>query len=243
MLIIKLNATNSTNSYLRELSNNKQLEDYTVVTAKHQLQGRGQRGTNWESETGKNLTFSVLKDISGIPITDNFFVSVVTALAVRATLNDFLIPNLSIKWPNDILSANKKIAGILIENNIKKNALGSSIIGIGINVHQTYFENLPQASSLQLITGKTFNPDHLLLGTITHLKFYFEQLKQHKQKLLKAEYESFLFRKNKPSTFKKIDGSVITGYIQGITDSGRLCVLEQDAAIETYDLKQIRLLY
>ncbi|WP_048330942.1 biotin--[acetyl-CoA-carboxylase] ligase [Bizionia psychrotolerans] len=243
MHIIKLNATDSTNSYLRALSTQKVLEDYTIVTANHQTKGRGQRGTNWTSESGKNLMFSVFKDVSFIKFQDNYFISIITSLALIKTLQQFLIPKLRIKWPNDILSEDKKICGILIENIVKQNAFGCTIIGIGLNVNQTKFDNLPNATSLQLIAGTPFNTDELLQSIVENLEYYFEQLKYGQQITLKETYENYLFRKNKPSTFKDQEGNLFTGYIQGITNSGNLRVLLEDEIIAEYELKEIALLY
>ena len=243
MHIIKLNATDSTNSYLRALSTRNTLADYTIVTAKHQTNGRGQRGTNWESESDKNLMFSVFKNVSFLDFQDNFFISMVTSLALIKTLQQFLIPKLSIKWPNDILSENKKVCGILIENTIKQNAFGGTIIGIGLNVNQTQFNGLPNASSLQLITGTHLNSDELLLNIVSNLRFYFKLLKTNQKTLLKETYEGYLFRKNKPSTFKSLDGNLFTGYIQGVTNSGNIQILLEDEIIAEFELKEITLLY
>ena len=133
MPIIKLDATDSTNSYLRKLSTVETVLDFTIVTAKYQTEGRGQMGTIWSSETSKNLTFSVFKDVSNMNLDFPFFISIVTSLAIIRTLETFSLPKLSIKWPNDILSEDKKVCGILIENVIKNNNINASIIGIGLN--------------------------------------------------------------------------------------------------------------
>lgn len=243
MLIIKLNATNSTNSYLRDLSIDGNVEDYTTVVAKHQTNGRGQMGSIWSSETSKNLTFSVFKDMSKIYIKHPFYISMATALAILKTLQGLNIPKLSVKWPNDILSENKKICGILIENVIKQNNLYASIIGIGLNVNQKTFENLPKASSLITITGSVFNLDEILNGVLSNLKAYFVELEKGNLSFLKDTYETYLFRKNKPSTFKNAEGMVFFGFIKAVSVSGNLQVLLEDDVIREYDLKDISLLY
>lgn len=243
MLIIKLNATNSTNSYLRDLSIDGNVEDYTTVVAKHQTNGRGQMGSIWSSETSKNLTFSVFKDMSKIYIEHPFYISMATALAILKTLQGLNIPKLSVKWPNDILSENKKVCGILIENVIKQNNLYASIIGIGLNVNQKTFENLPKASSLITITGSVFNLDEILNGVLSNLKAYFVELEKGNLSFLKDTYETYLFRKNKPSTFKNAEGLVFSGFIKAVSVSGNLQVLLEDDVIREYDLKDISLLY
>ena len=243
MRIIKLNAIDSTNSYLRMLSVSDCLEDYTIVTAKTQTNGRGQMGAVWDSENSKNLTFSVFKDVSSVYLEQPFLISIVTSLSLLKALQSFNIQKLSIKWPNDILSANKKICGILIENVIKQNNLNSSIIGIGLNVNQTEFVNLPLASSLKRITGITYNLDELLLAIITNLKDYFFLLANGDFEILMREYKVHLFRKNKPSSFKDAEGNIFSGIIKNISNSGNLQVLMEDEIIKEFDLKEITLLY
>lgn len=243
MPIIKLNAIDSTNSYLRALSIEKKLDDYTAVVTNHQTHGRGQMGRVWSSETHKNLTFSVFKDISNMYIEHPFYISMVTSLAILKTLQGFNIPKLSVKWPNDILSENKKICGILIENVIKHNNLYASILGIGLNVNQTTFKNLPKASSLLTITGTVFNLDEILNSMLLNLKSFFLELEYGNLDDLKSEYENYLFRKNKPSTFKNAEGLLFSGFIKAISVSGNLQVLLEDGIVKEYDLKDISLLY
>ena len=166
MRIIKLNAIDSTNSYLKKLCTTEPVSDYTAVIAENQTQGRGQMGTIWNSESSKNLTFSVFKELSDFQFEAPFYISMVVALSLLKTLDALSIPRLSVKWPNDILSADKKICGVLIENVIKQNAIKASIIGIGINVNQITFENLPQASSLKAISGKEYDLNELTIAII-----------------------------------------------------------------------------
>lgn len=243
MHIIKLDAIDSTNSYLKKLCAEFPVSDYTVVIAKNQTQGRGQMGSIWNSQSAKNLTFSVFKDVSGLELQYPFFVSMVAALAVIKALEFFSIPKLSIKWPNDILSDNKKICGILIENVIKRRQYASSVIGVGLNVNQTEFENLPQASSLKCITGQVFNTEVIAEGILKQLQHYFKLLQTEAFDALKQEYESYLFRKNKPSTFKNAEGVLFSGFIKGVSKSGKLQVLLEGNVVKTFDLKTLTLLY
>ncbi|MFD2725512.1 biotin--[acetyl-CoA-carboxylase] ligase [Hyunsoonleella rubra] len=243
MPIIKLDAINSTNSFLKELIGNQQVENFTVVTAKHQTNGRGQMGATWESEPSKNLMFSVFVDTSGYHMEFPFFLSMVTSLALRKALSQFAIPKLKVKWPNDILSHNSKICGVLIENVIKNGNVNASIIGVGINLNQTEFKGLPKASSLKLITGRFYDLDEVLDAVLANLKHYFELLKQGAFGALKTEYESYLFRKNKPSTFRDREGNLFSGYIQDVLETGDLQVLLEDDVTKAFALKDIELLY
>lgn len=242
MNIIKLNATDSTNSYLRRYLLANHVEDYTVVVAKEQTNGRGQMGTVWSSEASKNLTFSLFKDLSIHVVEFPFYISMAISLAILKALKTFNIPDLRIKWPNDILSANKKICGILIENVIK-NKLESTIIGIGVNVNQSKFEGLPKASSMKNITGVHYDLDEVLHNIMHCTKEYSELLQKGAYDLVKNEYEAHLFRKDKPSTFRNTDGSLFSGYVKGVTKYGKLMVILEDEIVKKFDLKEIEILY
>ncbi len=243
MPIIKLSAIDSTNAYLKAKSSKSSLEDFTVVMADHQTNGRGQMGTTWSSEASKNLTISVFKDVSNVNIDQSFYISIVTSLAIVKALQSLSIPKLAIKWPNDIMSENFKICGILIENVIKHDELKESIIGIGLNINQTDFQELPNASSLKEITGMFFNLEEVLELILQNLKQYFSMLDYEEYSKLKTEYESYLFRKNKPSTFKNIEGATFSGFIKSISEQGNLQVLLEDNIVKEFDLKEIALLY
>ena len=243
MYIIKLNAIDSTNSYLKAMASVNLPKDFTVVVADHQTQGRGQMGTTWQTEDGKNLTASVFKAFGFVDVEKQFYISMAVALSICKALEIFKISQLSIKWPNDILSANKKICGTLIENVIKENQLKGSIIGFGLNVNQKYFDNLPKASSMSLLTGVVYNKDEVLSQILKQLQYYFAILESKDYEKLKVDYESLLFRKDKPSTFKNEDGTTFSGIIKGITETGKLNVWTEDGVIKTFDLKQVTLLY
>ena len=148
MKIIKLHTIHSTNDYLKSLTNDKLLEDFTVVWADFQSEGKGQRGSSWLSKKGKNLTFSVFLDTSFLLIEQQFYLNIITSLAVYNLLKKKMIEHVKIKWPNDILSDNKKICGILIENSFKSQAINHSVIGVGLNVNQTDFAQLHAVTSL-----------------------------------------------------------------------------------------------
>ncbi|MGB5498077.1 MAG: biotin--[acetyl-CoA-carboxylase] ligase [Maribacter sp.] len=243
MQIIKLNATDSTNLYLKDLMNIKSLEDYTIVVAEKQTLGRGQMGTKWESKPFKNLTFSILRKFDSEKITHPFMLNICVSLAVYALLSKLHLPDLKVKWPNDILSGNFKICGILIENMLSGNRMLASVIGIGLNVNQITFNNLPKVSSLKILTGKTFNLDQLLREFQAVLKQVFLELDEIGAVEMKKKYENVLFRKDKPSTFKDNEGKLFMGFIQGVSNEGRLVVTIEDDIKKEFDLKGIRLLY
>ena len=242
MQLIKLSATDSTNNYLKQLILERTLDDFSVVVANHQTNGRGQRGSSWLSEKDKNLTFSVLKRNISIVANQQFLLNILVSLSIVKTLEGFNIPKLAIKWPNDILSDHHKISGILIENLIKNKQIEYAIIGIGLNVNQVKFEGLSKVSSLKNIMPLPVDKDELLTKIIDKLKMYFKLYSENGSEFLNSEYESYLFRKDKPSTFISHDNNLFTGIIRGVSTSGKLCVQMEDFNKE-FDLKELKLIY
>ena len=242
MNIIKLDAIDSTNNYLKKIILNEGINDYTVVTAKFQTQGKGQLGTEWESEHSKNLICSVYKKEINIKVQDQFVISALVSLALIKTLRKVNLSNMHIKWPNDIMSDNKKICGILIENIVKENYIKDTVIGIGLNVNQTIFNNLPNAASIKNLIGTTCSIDEILKDLVKNVKYYFNELDKSSINSIFEKYEDALFRINKPSTFKNSNGEVFSGYIKGVSRSGKLNVMLEDNLVESYDLKEISML-
>ena len=139
------------------------------------------------------------------------------------------------------MSANQKVCGVLIENVIKQSVIESSIIGIGLNVNQLDFNGLPQASSLKNVTGVNYDLDEILHIILKQLEIQLDLLCKDTNRI-KSQYESYLFRKEKPSTFKTAEG-LFSGIIKGVSEHGLLEVLIEDQVLKTYDLKTIKLLY
>ncbi|MGW9685593.1 biotin--[acetyl-CoA-carboxylase] ligase [Flagellimonas sp. 2504JD1-5] len=241
--IIKLDATDSTNLYLKGLLRTGTLPNYTAVVAKSQLKGRGQMGAAWQSESGKNLTFSVLKNFDAMQTTHQFNLNIVVSLAVHDVLKAMEIPDLKVKWPNDIMSGGHKICGILIENILKGKQIQSSIIGIGLNVNQTSWENLEKVASLKSQTGRFFDLDELLSKLLTRLKFYLDDIETKTTLQLLPSYDKLLFRKDKPSTFKDGNDQVFMGFIRHVSPEGKLVVELEDNILKEFDLKAVSLLY
>ena len=242
MNIIKLDAIDSTNSYLKKIILEKDISDYTIVTANFQTEGKGQLGYMWESEDSKNLLCSIYKKDLGIKVEDQFVISMLVSLSIIRTLEKLNLPKLYIKWPNDIMSDNKKICGILVENMVKQNSIKESVIGIGLNVNQDTFKNLPNATSIKKIKGVAFNIDELLNDLANNIKKQFIDFNQSKIDLIFRQYEDVLYRINIPSTFKNSEGDVFTGFIKGVNNLGRLKVLLEDNLTKSYSIKDISLM-
>ena len=242
MNIIKLDAIDSTNSYLKKIILEKDVSDYTIVATNFQTEGKGQLGYMWESEDSKNLLCSIYKKDLGIKVEDQFVLSMLVSLSIIRTLEKLNLPKLYIKWPNDIMSDNKKICGILVENMVKQNSIKESVIGIGLNVNQDTFKNLPNATSIKKIKGVAFNIDELLNDLVNNIKKQFIDFNQSKIDLIFRQYEDVLYRMNIPSTFKNSEGDVFTGFIKGVNNLGRLKVLLEDNLTKSYSIKDISLL-
>lgn len=243
MHIIKLDATDSTNTHLKNLARQNDLHDFTTVVTDKQLKGKGQMGATWESEPDKNLTFSTLKNFNTFAVTDAFLLNICASLAVSTALKQFLITDVYVKWPNDILSGNLKICGILIENMLVGNQIKTSIIGMGLNVNQTIFHTVSNATSMKLLLGYTVNLDEVRDTIINELKNLLLFLERGEFDFLRNTYEEQLFRKDKPSTFKNLEGVIFMGFIRGVSPEGRLLVELEDSVLKEYDLKQVKLLY
>jgi len=243
MKIIKLDAIDSTNRFLKALSTEESCENFTVVTTELQTEGKGQRGSGWTSETGKNLTFSVLYVQKIEQLMSLFTLNIVVALSVVEALKTVSNLNFAIKWPNDILAENKKIAGILIENTFKNSTEVQSVIGIGLNVNQSQFENLPQASSLFLLENQLFDRDSLLISIVNRLEFNLNQLKNLNEDYFWGAYHSLLFKKDVVSAFESALGNRFVGKIQKVTKEGKLEVLLEDDSVILFDVKEVKMLY
>lgn len=242
MKIIKLNAIDSTSSFLKEMAQNSVVENYTIVVTNNQTNGRGQQNNYWVSEPHKNLTMSVFIKDFDLEITHQKYLNYVISLAIFETLSAKNIPKLSIKWPNDIMSVNKKIGGILIENSIRSSKIKHVVIGIGINVNQLNFTNdLKNVTSLKKLTDINFNLDTLLLEIIEHIKEKMILLSLKKYTALETEYLNVLYKKNIPTMFKDSKDVLFMGKIIGISTYGNLQIELEDSTVLEFGIKEISL--
>ncbi len=241
MNIIKLNAIDSTNSYLKELAQKSAVETFTVIVANHQNLGRGQLGTTWVSDEGKNLTFSVLMSFGDFKIQDQFYLSMAVSLGLISALRRFISVSLKIKWPNDILAEKDKIAGILIENILRGAAINYSIVGIGLNVNQEIFpSDIENVSSLKSISGLVFNKDELLLEILNSIKKYVKFIENGAFQDLKKMYLAELYKINIPTMFEDNKGVIFLGKIITVDVNGRLVVELENETTRKFNLKEIK---
>ena len=116
--ILKEKETDSTNNRLAQLCDRENIKEFTTLLVDKQTAGKGQRGNSWESAPGMNLTFSTVLYPSALKAREQFTLSMLIALSVYDTLSTYA-EGFSIKWPNDIYWKDKKICGILIENELE----------------------------------------------------------------------------------------------------------------------------
>ncbi len=179
----------STNDFLKSYAKKNKLPDFFYVRTNQQTKGKGQRSNIWKSECCKNILISYYVRYK-LPAKKNFLLNQIVSVSLIDFLQKFNIPDLKIKYPNDILSGYYKIAGILIENTVYKNQIHESIIGIGMNVNQENFKDLPFATSMKLITHKEYDLNSLSLEIKKFLKKNFSA----NEKSIKNKYENFLYK-------------------------------------------------
>ena len=257
-IIIKLDSVDSTNNYANKLLSSSlnldnrtsvdsaepqagwgEVFDGTVVYALSQRAGRGQRGSGWESEPYKNLTFSIVIYPTFLSAEDQFMLSKVASLGIYDYVNSVtnnpefnkFESGVKIKWPNDVNIGDAKVAGILIENSIRNNKIVSSIIGIGLNINQTRFgSDIPNPTSLKLISGKNLDLDICLSELCSCIEARYLQLKSGNKGEISNDYLKVLYRYKQMSIYE-INGNPFTASITGISEQGKLILEKEDGAI------------
>ena len=251
----------STNALAAEWLQNSQSE---VVTASrawqegvvfftfNQTAGRGQYGNKWESEPHQNIAISIVLTPVFLNPREQFHLNKAISLAVYDVIAQFVTANgalslrgtkqtggVSIKWANDIYIKNKKIAGILIQNSLSGANIQSSIIGIGLNINQLHFPNLPHATSLKIETGKDFDLMEIVEKICQSIEHRYLQLKTRNFNKIHDEYISKLYRWGEDALYQYPDGTYFQGKIVGVNEAGKLCI-ESKKGIEDFDIKEVK---
>lgn len=244
MNIIKLEIVDSTNAYLKKLASTQEnLPNFLTVWTPQQTNGVGQYASKWVVQPYKNLTFSVLYKHTDFDLQNYFLLNMLTSIAVMKTLEANHITNINIKWPNDILISKRKVGGILIENVVRNTQIDKSIIGIGLNVNQTDFHDLPKASSLRNCTQKEYDIELLMKHILKHLEMEFSDIQSLSFDDVYVRYEKYLFQLHKVSTFRTNQGTDFSGIIRRVLSSGELVVEVEDGTFKNFSLKEVQLLY
>lgn len=237
--IIRLEQVNSTNQFAKDLiAHVDHIEEGTTIVTYDQLSGRGRHEKTWVSEKNKNLCISIILFPTLDP-SDTFLLSKFVSAGIRDYLDSLNILDVCIKWPNDIYVRDRKIAGILIENSWKKNAIQESIIGIGLNVNQTHFPDMTNNPiSMKMIRKSEFNLEEVLIGLLKYLEKRYAALCEGKLREIENAYHEHLYRLNEENAFS-VGGEIIRGTIRGVERDGKLKVQVGSEGIRLFDLDQI----
>lgn len=242
--LLFLHEVESTNTYAMNLLRNVNAIEGTVVYTDNQTKGKGQRGATWSSEIAQNMTASIILKPHFLSIDNTFYLSKISALAVYDVLAEILSSSqydIKIKWPNDILVNQKKIAGILIENNFSHTSIQHSILGVGLNVNQLNFNEFERiATSLKSLTGNNYNRTEVLELLCSKLEKWYLKLKEQKEKLIDELYLSQLFGLNETLSFVDLLGLEFRGKILGVTKKGKLMIEIDHVAIKEFDIKEVK---
>lgn len=241
-----LRQVDSTNTYATGLLTNVNTPEGTLVFTDHQTQGRGQRGNSWSADAASNITASIILKPSFLPLQKAFYISKITALAVYDVLTENPATgqfDIKIKWPNDILANGRKIAGILIENQLQGAAIGHSVVGIGLNVNQAEFGALNGfATSMALLSGQPSDRTAVLEHLCMALEKWYLRLKQGKYAQVNEAYFDALYGYGQNLKLEEPSGALIEGLLNTVQENGLLEVLLRDGSVKHYDVKEVRLL-
>jgi BirA family biotin operon repressor/biotin-[acetyl-CoA-carboxylase] ligase len=233
-MIYHLDITASTNDDARD----EKYREGDVVWADFQTAGRGQRGHEWHSRKGENLTFSVVLEPTFMPIAEQFSVSEVVALSLIDMLADYGI-GAKIKWTNDIYVGDKKLVGILIEHSLAPASLRRTIVGVGINVNQREFDpSIPNPVSMAQLLDRQLDAEEILQCFLRHLQRNYEKLREM-QNALHDRYNSLLYRRNEYHTYALPSGERFRAKIVGTAPSGALCLEDELGKTKEYLFKEV----
>ena len=225
--IVHIDETDSTNRWLREQGG----EENVVVWADYQTAGRGCGTNHWESERGKNLTFSMLLHPHDVPAQKQFRISRAISLALCKALGQH-IGDLSIKWPNDIYWRDGKIGGILIEVTLQGNKVKDCIIGIGLNINQRVFRSdAPNPVSMWQICEQETDCEQLLQEIL-------QAFQEYMGKSNKDEYQSMLYRRKGFHPYADKDGAFMAEIID-VEDDGHLLLRDDNGQLRRYAFKEV----
>ena len=229
----------STNAYLQRQQSERDIRNW-VVSTDEQTAGKGMGSNGWESEVGKNLTFSLAVDVGFMPAERQFLLSEAVALGLYEALIPLIpVEKLHIKWPNDIYYESRKLSGILINSTIKANLMDVSIIGIGLNVNQMHFQDWPtHPVSLKMITGKDYDLQPLLEQIAEHIIIKVELLKTDPE-AIEQEYLKRLFRYRTWADYE-VSGKNMQLFMTGIDKFGRLQLIDEAQQSYCFEIKEIK---
>lgn len=239
--IEKMEETLSTNDHLAQLCRHNKAEEFYTVVTNYQTDGKGQRGNTWEAERGKNILFSIVIYPTALEAKNQFYLSMLTAVSIVAALEKYT-DGFSIKWPNDIYWKDRKICGILIENELEGKYLSQSIVGIGLNINQEHFRSsAPNPVSLFQIVGKGIDREEIFGKIIHAILSGYKALESNQHELSEALhhlYRKHLYRKNGLHLYRDKDGDFLAE-IHNVGTDGCLYLKDEKDMIRKYAFKEV----
>lgn len=238
--IILMDNVKSTNNFVLSSIHENEYQEGTIVRAVDQTEGKGLDANSWESEAGKNLTFSIIIYPSFLPPQRQFMLNKFVSLGVYDFLKEKLPKrSASIKWPNDIYIDNSKACGILINNTIKGSGMDFSVIGMGLNINQVVFRSdAPNPVSLKQLTGKNYHLEECLKDLASNLDRRYHQLKYNKVEMLDADYRHALYRLDEWHRYQ-VKSEGFQGRVRGVDEYGKLLIEKKDGRIHSFDFKEV----
>lgn len=235
--LIHLPTVDSTNNYIAKSLQHDDLPHGTVIMAEEQTAGKGQRGSEWHSHGGLNLTCSVYYECTFLQAKEHFYLNLIACLAVRDLLDSYGLDSV-VKWPNDVLIEGAKVAGILIECSMRGEMINHCVIGIGLNVNQLGFPATINATSIYAQTGKKEDVELCMERFCEYLERRYLSLQAGDFPAIKSEFESRMLGKSATLWFTS-KGRSFAGEVVGINEVGRLLVKDAES-VKAYDLKEIK---
>lgn len=252
MNYIHLEEINSTNSYLLA---HPELEEGTVVYTMRQTAGRGQMGNTWESEADRNISFSIQLKPTWVAPRDQFLISQIVSFCIWVVITKVIeeqqvkTPFVRIKWPNDIYVGDKKIAGILIENQLQGNKIAQCVVGIGINVNQEVWHmGAPNPTSLKLI-GINTTPEEILKKAAIMIYYCFDLIQtvdsgKYITEAIRTKYNKLLYRKEELHPYQDAaTGEVFMASIMGVAPQGPLVLITDMGETRKYWFKEVKFIH
>jgi BirA family transcriptional regulator, biotin operon repressor / biotin---[acetyl-CoA-carboxylase] ligase len=241
---ILLNEVGSTQDFASDLLKWQPSLHGTVILAHAQKNGRGRMTKKWESNDGENFTGSIIIQAPGSVKKDNYgIISMFTALAVQESISKTIDNEVKIKWPNDILVSNKKVAGILIHNQWRSQNLASAVLGIGVNLNQTIFpDHISQASSLKIISQLHIDKGKYIELLMETLNKWYSILKEGDTNTILSAYHHCLFGDKELIRFE-VNGAACLGKIIEVSLNGMINIVSLTGKNEWYDIDQVKIEY
>lgn len=204
----------------------------TLIVCDYQTNGRGQLGRTWHETRGAGIAMSLILRPEA-PLHQAGQLTLIAGIALAKVLRTLQVP-VTIKWPNDLLIANRKVAGILTEMQTEADRINSVIIGIGINVqHKDFPEVLvDRATSLKQATGQSFARAEIVALFLNEFEHMYQRWLIDGFASFVSEWEHHADRLNQEVTLRTRQVSV-TGYLRGIQSDGTLQV-ETVEGIKTF---------